>query len=141
MAGLHNTIASQIATTVAGVTSVQACSPTPVDSIPATPFGVVGPPKGQLFQPGSWERLLLQFPLRIYVSRIASADRDQTTTNDFLDNFLTAFRTGITLGGNVQQCVIVSWDTDRFYTVNNEDYQAIDFVLSVEVERSATYTA
>ena len=35
----------------------------------------------------------------------------------------------------------MSWDTDRFYTVGGQDYQAIDFQIRVEVERAATYTA
>lgn len=141
MAGLHNTVATALATTVAGITGMSGCSPVPIDSLNATPWGVVGPPKGQLLQPGSWERFLLTFPLRVYLARVSSSDRDQVAINDFLDLFLVGFRSGITLGGVVTEAIIKSWDTDRFYTIGGEDFQAIDFVIGVELERAASYSA
>jgi hypothetical protein len=75
------------------------------------------------------------------VARVKSADREQSTVNDTLDLFLTGWRTGITLSALVTEAIIKSWDTDRFYSVNGEDWQAIDLVIGVEVERAASYTA
>ena len=141
MPGLHNLVATGLATTVAGIAGVSGCSPVPIENVNATPWGVIGPPKGQLLQPGGWERLLLQYPLRMYVARVSTPDRDQVAINDFLDLFLVAFRSGITQTALITEAIIKSWDTDRFYTLGGEDYQAIDFVIAVEVERAASYTA
>src|SRR6266542_1449245 len=116
--GLHNDIATQIAAHTVGVAGIVSCSTTPLDSISGTPCGVVGPPKGTKPQPGSYEHLVLQYPLRIFVAaRIDNAQVDQVAVNDFLDLFLTGFRANITLGGLVTEMLIRSWDTNRFYTV------------------------
>ncbi len=141
MAGMHNQIATGLAALAASVTGMTGCSPVPVETIPNTPYGVIGPPKGSLLQPGSWERLLLQYPMRIYVCRVGTPDRDQVVVSDLVDLFLVTFRTGIELGTIVTEAIIKTWDTDRFYTVGGEDYQAIDWLVGVEVERPATYTA
>jgi hypothetical protein len=141
MAGLHNTIAAQLAANALTVTGMKGSSATPVDQIPDIPYTVVGPPAGQLLQPGSWERLLIAFPMRTYVARVDDSKRVQATVNDFLDVFLSTFRLGITLGGNVTEAVLRTWNTNVFYTLNGEEFQVIDWQVAVEVERAAGYTA
>jgi hypothetical protein len=139
--GLTNQISTAIAAQAAGVAGMVGGSATPLDTIPNTPYAVVGPSSGRIDQPGSWERLYWTVPWRCYVARISNGALVQTDVNDLLDLILVTFRTGITLGGLVSQSVIATWQTDRYYTVGIEDYQAIDFVNTVELERSASYTA
>ena len=61
-----------------------------------------------------------------------------------LDAFLTAFRSGISLNLaslGVSAALITDWNTDRFYDIGGESYQAVDFTVQVDVYRSATYTS
>lgn len=149
MPGLHNLVAQALATKAAGISGMAGASPTPIDSLNAPPWAVVGPPKGQLFQPGAEERMFLVYPIRVYVARLASSDRDQVAINDFTDLFILGWRDtsagglGITLGlaGTVMEALLLSWDTDKFATVGQEEYAVVDFVCRVEVARQATYTA
>lgn len=141
MAGLSNQIAQAIANQAKAVAGIRWALPQPPDALPGTPCAIVGPPSGRLDQPGSWERLYWTYPLRVYVATTNDTAHTQADTNDLLDLFLIGFRTGIGLTGLVAQSVITSWQTDRFYTIGAEEYQCIDFVVTVELERSATYTA
>ncbi len=140
MPGLHNLVAQGLAADAALVAGVQGSSATPVDGLPVTPFVVIGPPRGSI-TPGSWERLFITYPMHLFFIRAASADRDQVAINDFLDLFITGFRAGITLGvAGVVEAVIASWDTNKEQDVGGETYQLIEFAVSVEVDRAATYT-
>lgn len=140
MAGLHNQIAAGIEADAAAVAGISQHSPVPVDNIPSTPFAVVGPPKGTMVAPGAWEVMSLQYPLRIYYARNTS-DLDQTALNDFVDLFIAQFRLGVTLAvAGVVAAQLTTWDTGKFYDVNGSTFQAIDFTVSVEVARAATYT-
>jgi hypothetical protein len=140
MAGLHNLVAQGLAADAAAVAGIQGASATPVDALPATPFVVIGPPRGSMVG-GSWERLFLIYPMHLFFIRAASADRDQVAINDFCDLFITGFRTGITLGvAGVVEALIASWDTNKEQDVNGDTYQLIEFVVSVEVDRPASYT-
>lgn len=141
MAGLTNQIANAIGAQYAAIAGMSGVSARPVDKIPATPFTVVGGPAGRIDQPGSWERTYWTVPVRVFVARVSADDLTQADVSDMLDLILVALRAGITLGALVSQSVITTFDTDRFYTIGGEDYQAIDLVHTVELERSATYTA
>lgn len=145
--GLTNQIATGIATQAAAVSggtatvaTMQGSSSEPVDGVPTTPYTIVGPPRGRMLS-GSWEQLIYQFPMRCYLARLGSGSLTQHDVNEYLDNFLTAWRVNLTIGGVVTEQHIVSWDTDKFYAVAGEDYQAIDFVVEVTVYRSATYAS
>lgn len=140
MAGLHNLVANALAADAAAVAGVIGSSAVPVDSLPNTPFVVVGPPRGQITT-GSWERLFIVFPMHLFYGRLSSADRDQVAINDLLDLFIAQFRTGITMGvAGVVEAVIASWDTNKEQDVAGESYQLIEFQVSVEVDRPASYT-
>lgn len=142
-----NLIATGLATTAknvtggsAAVTTMRGAAGTPLDTIPGAPYTVVGPPQGNL-TPGSWEIVLYRFPMRCYVARLSDSARMQHDTNEYLDGFLTAFRTGIELGvAGVVSATIETFDTDKFQEVGTEEYQLIDFVVRVEVARGETYT-
>jgi hypothetical protein len=141
MAGLKNQIAAALVAEVSGVAGLVATSSTPVDEIPNAPFFYVGAPKGSLVG-GSLEQKELHYPLRVVVTRVSSADRDQQTVNDFSDLIETAFQTGISLGiAGVVSAELKTFDTDVFIAVGGAQYQAVDYDCVVTVARPATYTA
>ena len=141
MAGLHNLIATALAAKAAAVAGMAGGSATPLDSLSGTPYLVIGPPRGQL-TPSNWERMFIVFPMHLFYARISSADRDQTAINDLLDLVIAAFRLNITLGvPGVVEAVIASWDTNKVQDVGSESYQLIEFLVSVEVDQPAAYTA
>lgn len=140
MPGLHNLIATGLAADAAAVSGIQGSSATPVDGLSTTPFVVVGPPRGTMIG-GSWERLFLVYPMTLFFLRAASADRDQVAINDLVDNFIAQFRFGITLGvAGVCEALISSWDTNKEQDVGGDTYQVVDFAVTVEVDRAASYT-
>lgn len=140
MPGLHNLVATALATDAAAVTGIAGSSPTPIETLPGTPYVVIGPPRGQIVT-GSWERMFLVYPMHLFYARVQNPNLDQTSLNDYCDLFITQFRTGITMGvAGVVEAVIASWDTNKEMTVGDEDYQLIEFLVSVEVDRAATYT-
>lgn len=147
---LHNLIASAIATNAVSVVGGSASQSTmrgssagPVSNLGPAPQTVVGPPKGRIV-PGSWEVMELTYPVRVYTAKLRNASQTQHDVNEWLDAFIAAFRTGITLSlsaSGVMQSVISTWDTDRFYEVGGEPYQAIDFEVTVTIAQAETYTA
>jgi hypothetical protein len=139
--GLHNDVAVALAAWGAAVPGMNGASEHPVDEIGDTPFVVVGPPKGQLLQPGSWERLLIFFSFSIYLPRTGILFADAATANDAIDAFLLALQTGITLGGKVTEAIIKSWDTNLTDTLGGSDYLTPTIYVAVEVERTGSYTA
>lgn len=140
MAGLTNQIATGLAAEVSSLTGIVARSATPVDTIPNAPFWYVGPPK-LMSVAGSWEQRSYNFPLHLLVAMTDSSDRDQVAINDFLDLTLNAFRTGITLSvATVVSAEIKAADTDKFYTLDTQEYQSIDFDCLVTCMGPASYT-
>lgn len=147
--GLHNQIASAIAAdalTVVGGTASQSTMrgsvAGPTSNLGPAPQTVVGPPNGRI-TPGSWEVIEIKFPVRVYTAKLRNATQTQHDVNEWLDAFIAAYRTGITFGLSalgVMQVVIDSWNTDAFYEVGGEPYQAIDFTVSVYVASGQTYT-
>ena len=147
--GLHNQIAQGIANiaqnVIGGTASINAMrytAPTPVSNIPPAPATIVGPPRGRIAT-ASWEVVQITYPVRVYTAKIMKSSVTQHDVNEWVDAFIAAYRTGITEGLSslgVMEVIIESWDTDKFYEVGGEGYQAIDFVVDVEVLRTATYT-
>lgn len=149
---LHNQIAQALATaatTVVGgtasVSTMRGSSAGPKANLPPVPYTVVGPPSGRQIPASSEEQLFIRYPMRCYVGKIRDGVQTQHDINEFLDAFLITFRNlgglGISISGQVTDVHIESWDTDKFYEVGGEAYQAIDFTVVAEVERTATYTA
>ena len=145
--GLHNQIAQQLAINAqivtggtASISNMRGAFPYPKSNIPPAPVTVIGPPKGRQIASSEEEHLFMLFPMRVYVGKIREAAQTQHDINEWVDAFLLSFRNGISLGGLVTDAHIESWDTDKFYQVGDEGYQAVDFVISVELLRTATYT-
>lgn len=139
--GTTNTTATNLASALAAISGVRGASSVPPDTIPGTPYCVVGAPKGKL-TPGSWEIIEYTFPVDYLIARTSSEDRDQKTINDALDAVIAAFRSGITLSGAVDYALIDTFDTEKFYKgPGNEDYQSIQFTVQVLVATGETYTA
>lgn len=132
MPGLTNQVAQALANAAANVSGILGSSPTPVSTIPGTPYVVVGAPKGTLAV-GSWEIREYTFPLHYLVERVNDEALDQAVVNDAVDSFIAQFNTGITLGGLVISAEIVSFDTDVFSKLGATDYQAITFSVQVTV--------
>ena len=139
-AGLHNLVATALAADASAVATISGASATPVDTLPNTPYVVIGPPRGTIIT-GSWERLFIVYPMHLFYARTSTADRDQVALNDLVDLFISGFRTGITQGvAGVVEAVIASWDTNKVQDVGGESYQLVEFLICVEVDRAATYT-
>lgn len=134
-------IASFLATKAAGVAGVRGASARPVDTLPGTPYAVVGAVRSGSIIPGSWERVHMTFPVRLYVARTSDAARTASTVNGFVDSFIGAFRTGGSESGTVSSTLITSWDTDVYEQVGAELYQCVDFDIEVVVTSAAGYTA
>lgn len=145
---LHNQIATALANTAltvvggtASISTMRYSSPAPLTNVPPAPVTIIGPPSGRL-TPGSWEIMEVRFPMRIYTAKLRNSTQTQHDVNEWVDAFIATFRTGITLGlAGVMQAVIESWNTDAFYEVQGEPYQAVDFVVAVVVAQGETYTA
>jgi hypothetical protein len=149
---LHNQIANALASNAVGITggtatvsTMRGVSAYPQSNLGGSPQTVIGPPRGRMTA-GSLERLFIQFPMRVYVGKISTAGRTQQDVNEWVDAFISAYRgTGsyqISMGvPGVSAALIETWDTDKFYNdVQGEAYQAIDFVVAVEVDRPETYS-
>ena len=134
-----NAIATWIATTAAGVSGMRGASSTDLDNIPATPYGIVGPPKGSIIG-GSWERTHLSYPLRIYVGRMSGAGRDETTVRSLLNGLIAAFRTGGTQSGTVASSLLTDFDAALSDELGGEAYRVIDCTVEVVVNSGAGYT-
>lgn len=141
MAGQTNQIAVALAAIGGSVAGVNGSSPVPVDTIPSTPYFLVGPPKWTQVG-GSWEVREYHYLCRLLIARLSTEDRDQTAINDLLDLVDAAFRSGITLGGalTVASTLILSANTDKFYAVGTQEYQSIDMDVQVIVMSGQTYT-
>ena len=145
--GLHNQIAPALAAQAlavvggtAVVSTMRETFPGPASTVGGFPFTIIGPPKGRQVPASSETVLTARFPMRVYVAKVSSGLRAQFDINEWVDAFRAAWVTGCTLGSLVTFSWIESWDTDRWYTIGGEDYQAIDFVAGIETEIHETYT-
>lgn len=128
----------QIATVAGTVSGVRSASPRELDAIPPTPCFEVGSPSGSL-SPGNRQVATLDFPMRLYVARVADESRTVKTIDDLFNATLVAFAAAMTLSGTVTECYISHFDFDRFYEVGREAYRAIDFNVRVVARETATY--
>jgi hypothetical protein len=149
---LHNQIAAGLATVAAGITGGSAYISTmrgahaaPMSNLPPAPQTVIGPPSGRLTA-AAHESLAIRFPMRVYLGKLRNLEQTQHDTNEWIDAFIVAFRgsagMGIDLGLaalGVTAALIESWDSDKYYEINNEPIQLIDFVVAVFVDRPVVY--
>lgn len=135
-----STIAQFVATKAAGVSGIRGASPSPVDTLPGTPYAVVQPVRTGSVIPGSWERVHMTFPLRIYIGRIADAVRTQGLINPFVNDVLAAFRTSGTESGTVASTLVTTWESDLYEVVGSETYQVLQFEVEVIVNNAVGYT-
>lgn len=137
----YNAIAQWVATTAQGADSrIRGSSPYPLDTIPGTPYAVVGPPPQTTVIHGSWERVHIGFPLRIYVGRIADASRNSQLVTGMVGNLIAAFRLGGTEGGTVASSLLDDIKTDIYEEIGSERYQVIDATVNVVVNDATGYT-
>lgn len=135
-----NAIATWIASTAAGVSGMVGASSTPLDTIPNTPYAVVGDPKITIV-PGSWERVHLAYPMRVYVGRMAGAGRDATTVRSLINGLIAAFRLGGTESGTVASSLLTDLDTNLFEDLGGTSYRVMDGTVEVVVNSGSGYTA
>jgi hypothetical protein len=107
-------------------------SSVPVNTVPDTPYVYVGPPRIASTL-GSWTILEYHFPLHYLLARLSGDEAvDQAAINDALDLVLAQFTLGITLGiAGVVSAEIKTGDTDKFYTIGTQQYQAVDLDVVV----------
>jgi hypothetical protein len=127
-----NLIAQNVAAVASSISGVRGASPWEVDTIPATPYAVVGMSRAQII-PGDRQVTNMTMPLRLYVERIADSARDAKTTNTYVATFVTTFAKDQSLAAAVTDSYIAAWDSDVFYAIGGALYAAVDFTLSVTV--------
>ena len=136
-----NAIAQWVATTAQGADpQIRGSSPEPLDTIPGTPYAVVGPPGEITVLHGSWERVHIPYPLRVYVGRLADASRSTKTVNSMIGNLIAAFRLGGTEGGTVASSLLDGIRSDLYEDLGSERYQVIDATVNVVVNDATGYT-
>ncbi len=133
-------ILAALATKVAAISGVVGTSAFHPDAIPDTPYFTFGMPRGRLVS-GSWELTEFALPMRCYYARVSDDPTTAAGLLPFVQATITAFRSGVTLGGLVTEVHIDTWDANVYATVNAETFQVIDFSLAVTVYGSASYTA
>ena len=126
-----------IAATVTGVVGTSANVP---ETIPATPWAIVGNHHAT-FAAGANERIDYTFPVRFYVERVASDAQTSTVINGLIDAMMVAFRTGMTLGGIVDGLYITDWNSDLYAEVGGSRYQVLEANVHVIGRGAGDYTA
>ena len=135
-----NTIATTLATTASGISGIRGASAKPLDTIPGTPYAIIGPVQNGTVIPGSWERVHMRFPLWIYIDRTADAARTQNAINSYVNGVIAAYRSGGTESATVASTLVTEWRTDMFETVGATEYQVLEFFIDVVVNSAVGYT-
>ena len=135
------TIRTNIDTILGGVSGVQSHYPRGSDTIGRTPSTVVLMPKATKIEPSSRRITWLDVPFRLYVGRVADEARNSKLLDDLIESIITAFETvaNSSLSGAVTLAYVREYQ-EAFYRLGGEDYQAIDFILDVEV-KTVTYSS
>lgn len=135
---LTNSIATALATKLAAVSGMVGAAPTGTDTVPDTPYAVLGPAHGTV-GPGGWETESIVFPLTVFVSAIVEGQDSLAAAYDLKDAIQTALRSGIALGlagSGVAQSVLTDWTTDGVYTeLGGQTYQALEGTIEVTTAR------
>lgn len=127
-----NSINQGIAAVASTITGVRGASPWEVDTIPATPYAVVGMGRSSVI-PGDRTVINLQVPMRLYYERLADSARNAKDTLSMVGDFVTAFALDQDLGGAATDATLTAWDADVFYAIGGAEYAAVDFTVSVTV--------
>lgn len=134
-----NALATAVAAKAATVTALRGYSAVVPDTIPASPWLIVGS-HSAAYEAGPMDRIRYTFPLRVYVERTADAGRTQTIVNGLVDDMVTAYRNGLTYGGTVAEGRITGWNTDLYAEVGDGFYQVVEFTLFVLVLDTSAHT-
>jgi hypothetical protein len=105
-------IADALATKFAAISGIRGATAEVPDAIAMTPYVVVFPPNGLLTRPLSQDVVETDFPSHLYLARPADTGRTLKLVYPYLESVLTAFRTGITLGGLATETFVESWEID-----------------------------
>lgn len=132
-------IADSLSATAAAIATVRGASSQPVDTIPATPYAVVGAVENGTVIPGSWERTRMRFPLWVYWARTQDAARVQKGLNPFVNSVIAAYRSNGTQGGTIASALVTEWTTNKYDTVGAEEYQVCEFWIEVVVNSAVGY--
>lgn len=141
--GYTNDVCDAVALKAGGIAGMAGTSARAPETIPSSPWMVVGS-HSAVYTPGNpRESIVYQFPLRLYVERLGDDADTLTTTNDLIELVIAAFAVNVTLAGgqNTTSCFIRSWDTNKWDTIGSAMYQATDFRLELSVSRPRTFTA
>ena len=135
------TIRTNIDTILSGVSGIRSHSPRDVDQLGPTPATVVRNSRATKIEPSSRRITWLDVPFRLYVGRVSDEARNAKILDDLVEAIITAFETvaNSTLSGACTLAYVREY-AEAFYSVGGEDYQAIDFILDVEV-KTVTYSS
>ena len=124
------TITDNVATVAASISGIRGATGQEPDSIPMTPYVVVGLPKA-LVIPGDRTVTTMDLPMYVLIERLSGAQRDLRIAYGFVPTFVTTFAVNQSLSGTVQDATITGWDTNTEYTIAGATYWAVEFTLTV----------
>jgi len=136
-----NALAVAVAAKAAGISGMRGASPLLPDTIPASPWSIVGAHSATFeMDSANRSRVRYTFPIRCYVERTNDAARTASLVNDLVDAFVLAYSTGLTYGATVAEGRITGWNTDLFAEVGSALYQVIELTLFVLVFDTTAHT-
>ena len=135
------TIRTNIDTILGGVSGIRAHFPRHPDTISTTPATAVMMPRAKRIEPSSRRITWLDVPFRLYVGRTADEARNAKLLDDLIESIISAFETVAysSLSGAVTLAFVREY-AEAFYEIGGEAYQAVDFILDVEV-KTVTYSS
>ncbi len=126
-------ITDNMATLAATISGIRGASGQETDTIPATPYVVIGLPIAHEVIPGDRTVTNMAIPVRLYIERVSDDKRDSRRAFAFVATFVTTFALDQDLSGTVQDCTITGWDTSKFDSVGGALYWVVEFTASVTV--------
>lgn len=133
-----NALATAVAAKAAGITGLRGYSAAVPDTIPASPWLIVGSHSATTELSGTVTTFT--FPLRCYVERTSDSARTQVIVNDLVDDFVAAYWDGLTYGGTIAVGRITGWNTDLYAEVGQADYQVVEFTFTALVRDTTVHT-
>lgn len=132
------TITDNIATVAATISGVRGASGQELDTIPVTPFVMVGLPRAFEVVPGDRQITNMAIPIWLYIERVSDQKRDLRVAYGFIPTFVTTFALNGSLSGAVTHIYITAWDPTLALEVGGSTYWAIEFTATVTVHEQVT---
>lgn len=136
------TITDNIATIAGTITGIRGASGQELDTIPGTPYVVVGLPKALEVLPGNRQITNMAIPVYLLIERLSDQKRDLRVAYGYVPTFVTTFASNQGLSSALPtgtiDAYVNAWDTNTTYSIGGATYWAVDFTLYVTVHEPVT---